>query len=106
MARSLQNVALHPAYESAGSATRGLLALFDSEAFQASQAAPEAVAAAMYAVAAGGGPVPLHLPLGPDSWGLIDTELKAALNAHGALRDVASLGVSGMPLDDLVKVLG
>lgn len=72
--RSMVHIEPHPAYAAPDTPARLLDQYLDNPDSTKNWADPEAVANAMYNIAARGKPVPLRMPLGPDSWGLLKSE--------------------------------
>ncbi|KAK3938212.1 hypothetical protein QBC46DRAFT_390664 [Diplogelasinospora grovesii] len=61
----------HPAYTAPDTPSRVLEQYMANPEATKGWAKPENIAKAMFDVVAQGGQIPLHVPLGPDSWGLI-----------------------------------
>ncbi|XXG96022.1 hypothetical protein Hte_002299 [Hypoxylon texense] len=82
----------HPAYADPSYPTNMLLAYMSSEQGRSLWAEPSAMAAAIYHVVSRGKRIPIRVPLGPDSWGMIAKDIEDIKNDLNELKDV-SLGV-------------
>ncbi|KAK0702078.1 hypothetical protein B0T26DRAFT_659831 [Lasiosphaeria miniovina] len=87
---SMQRIAPpHPAYAAADSPSRVLEAYIADPASTRNWAEPASVAAALLELVAAGKPIPLRLPLGPDSWGALREDVKRKLRELDEVKDVA-----------------
>ncbi|KAH9228607.1 hypothetical protein K456DRAFT_1753305 [Colletotrichum gloeosporioides 23] len=59
------------------SPTNALLGYMQSKQGRSTWTEPQDLAAAIYAVVSSGNRVPIHVPLGPDSWGLLSSDLES-----------------------------
>ncbi|KAK3324027.1 short-chain dehydrogenase/reductase-like protein SDR [Cercophora scortea] len=72
--RSTVGIKPHPAYAAADSPARVLERYMKDPVASAAWADPEDIAEAVYGVVEKGGVIPLRLPLGPETWGLLKAE--------------------------------
>ncbi|RYP18880.1 hypothetical protein DL765_003668 [Monosporascus sp. GIB2] len=90
---SLKHMAkLHPAYADPSYPTNVLMAYKQNEQNRTTWAAPSAVAAAIYQVVSRGKRIPIRVPLGHDSWGMIAKDLEDIKRDLDELKEI-SLGV-------------
>lgn len=73
---SAVNIPSHPAYAAPDTPARILHAYVENPEARKNWAAPDAVASAMYEVASRPTEFPLRVPLGPDAWGMMKSEIK------------------------------
>ncbi|KAI8963405.1 NAD(P)-binding protein [Daldinia sp. FL1419] len=71
---SLQRLPRHPAYDRPDGATTAMLAFMDTPALHAGFAGADEVAERIYAVVGSGKRIPIRVPLGKDSWGMVMAE--------------------------------
>ncbi|KAI0882905.1 short-chain dehydrogenase [Annulohypoxylon maeteangense] len=89
---SLKKTAVrHKAYSDPNFPANMMLAHIGSEQGRALWAEPSAIAAAMYHVVSRRKRIPIRVPLGADSWGLIDGDLK---NTKGDLDEIKDISYS------------
>ncbi|KAF0328351.1 NAD(P)-binding protein [Colletotrichum asianum] len=67
----------HPAYSDPNSPTNALLGYMQSDQGRSTWTEPRNLAAAIYTVVSSGNRVPIRLPLGPDSRGLLNSDLES-----------------------------
>ena len=82
----------HPAYSDPSTPTNQMLGYMQSGQGRSMWAEPSALAAAIYHVVGRGSRIPIRVPLGFDSWGLISRDLEGIRKDLDELKDV-SLGV-------------
>ncbi|KAF4827903.1 putative oxidoreductase [Colletotrichum tropicale] len=67
----------HPAYSDRSSPANALLGYIQSEQGRSTWTEPRDLAVAIYAVVSSGNRVPIRVPLGPDAWGLLNSDLES-----------------------------
>ncbi|KAJ0379554.1 hypothetical protein COL26b_002062 [Colletotrichum chrysophilum] len=67
----------HPAYSDPSSPANALLGYIQSEQGRSTWTEPQDLAVAIYAVVSSGNRVPIRVPLGPDAWGLLNSDLES-----------------------------
>lgn len=82
----------HPAYRDPSSPTNQLLGYMQSEQGRSHWAEPGALAAAIYRVVSRGSRIPIRVPLGADSWGMIAKDLEDVRKDLEEVKEI-SLGV-------------
>ena len=82
----------HPAYSDPNAPTNQLLGYIQSEYGRGMWAEPSALAAAIYHIVGRGSRIPIRVPLGADSWGMISKDLEDIKKDLDELK-VVSLGV-------------
>ncbi|RYO79904.1 hypothetical protein DL762_007911 [Monosporascus cannonballus] len=90
---SLEHMAKqHPAYTDPSYPTNALVAYMQSEQNRSTWAEPSAVAAAIYQAVSRGKRIPIRVPLGHDSWGMIAKDLEDIKRNLDELKEI-SVGV-------------
>ncbi|KAK7746495.1 hypothetical protein SLS53_002454 [Cytospora paraplurivora] len=79
----------HPAYADPSSPTNQLLGFLLSEQGRSLWAEASSLAAAIYLVVSRGKRIPIRVPLGSDSWGLIAQDLESTKNDLDELKDIS-----------------
>ena len=82
----------HPAYADPSYPTNVMLSYMFSEKLRETWAEPSAIAAAIYVVVSRGQRIPIRVPLGSDSWGMIAKDLEDTKKDLDELKDI-SFGV-------------
>ncbi|KAL8993733.1 MAG: hypothetical protein Q9169_006130 [Polycauliona sp. 2 TL-2023] len=82
----------HPAYSDPSAPTNQLLGYKQSAQGRSKWAEPSAIAAAIYHILSRGSRIPIRVPLGADSWGMISRDLEDIKKDLEELKEV-SLGV-------------
>lgn len=82
----------HPAYSDPSAPTNQLLGYMQSEQGRSMWAEPSALAAAIYRIVDRGSRIPIRVPLGADSWGMISKDLEDIKKDLDELKEI-SLGV-------------
>lgn len=82
----------HPAYSDPNSPTNALLGYMQSEQGRSTWTDPRDLAVAVYALVSSGNRVPIRVPLGPDSWGLLISDLESIRKDLDEFKNV-SLGL-------------
>ena len=82
----------HPAYSDPNAPTNQLLGYIQSDYGRKMWAEPSALAAAIYHIVGRGLRIPIRVPLGADSWGMISKDLEDIKKDLDELK-VVSLGV-------------
>ncbi|KAF3808505.1 putative oxidoreductase [Colletotrichum gloeosporioides] len=67
----------HPAYSDPSFPANALLGYIQSEQGRSTWTEPRDLAVAIYAVVSSGNRVPIRVPLGPDAWGLLNSDLES-----------------------------
>ncbi|EQB44997.1 hypothetical protein CGLO_16183 [Colletotrichum gloeosporioides Cg-14] len=67
----------HPAYSDPSSPANALLGYIQSEQGRSTWTEPRDLAVAIYAVVSSGNRVPIRVPLGPDAWGLLNSDMES-----------------------------
>lgn len=94
----------HPAYSSPEFPTNGLLGYMQSDQGRSTWTEPKDLASAMYKLVSSGTRLPIRLPLGPDAWGLISSDLDSIKKDLEEFKDL-SLGLGDAKQLEAVKFL-
>ncbi|KAK0636695.1 short-chain dehydrogenase, partial [Bombardia bombarda] len=89
VSRSTQKIAPHPAYAAADSPTRVLEGYMNNPDAALAWADAEVMVACMYEVVARGQVIPLRVPLGPDTWGLLKADAEKTLRLLEECKELA-----------------
>lgn len=79
----------HPAYADPNYPTNVLLAYMLNEEHRSLWSEPSALAAAMYQVVSRGQRIPIRVPLGADSWGMIAKDLEDTKKDLDDLKEIS-----------------
>lgn len=94
----------HPAYSDPSAPANQMLGYIQSEQGRSMWAEPSALAAAIYLIVGRGSRIPIRVPLGADSWGLISKDLEDIKKDLDEVKDV-SLGVGDAKQLDTIDFL-
>ncbi|KAI0131249.1 NAD(P)-binding protein [Daldinia grandis] len=102
---SLQRMPRHAAYDRPEGATSGMLAFMDNADLHEGFARPEEVAERIYAVVGTGGRrIPIRVPLGRDSWGMVAAETERVRGELEEWREF-SCGMGNPEVESMAKLV-
>ncbi|KAI1139688.1 NAD(P)-binding protein [Hypoxylon sp. FL0543] len=102
---SLRRMPRHPAYAAdPEGATNAMLAFMEDEAAHEAFARPAEVAEAVYRVVGSGRRIPIRVPLGRDSWGMVMKEVERVKEDLLEFRDI-SCAMGDLKLEDMARLV-